>query len=54
MKQAICDWGKELIDLDDESGTYAECDGWNLCRACYDALMDGTAEEFKARYVRTH
>lgn len=54
MKASICDWCKTNIDLDEVSGTYVECDEWNLCRPCYNALMDGTPEEFKARNVRTH
>jgi hypothetical protein len=40
-----CDWGGEKI----VGGEWVECDEWHLCRGCYVALMDGTAEDFATR-----
>jgi hypothetical protein len=51
-RDAICGWCKTALDLSDESGTaWVECDLCNLCRPCYDALMDGTPGDFAARHV---
>jgi hypothetical protein len=47
-----CGWCLTIIDLSDESGdTWVEADAVNLCRPCYDALMDGTEEDFQRRRV---